>query len=105
MDEEDRILLERSARAYECAGLTWRNGSQCFYYDDPETGRELWNPLDNDGQVFRLAVKLRIDISHAPDFVVAGSGTANSMRRENGDDRDATRRAVVRVAAAMAPAT
>ena len=100
----DRELLELAAKA---AGLRGRwpvpdydmqftpAGIWC-----PGMGEgQLWNPLTDDGDALRLAVKLRIDVAHARDYVVSGLGTAGSMRRENGDDCTATRRAIVRAAA------
>jgi hypothetical protein len=61
----DRELLELAAKAAGVQGLTWRNGSSCFYYDDIDTGREEWNPLFDDGQALRLAVKPWIRIEEA----------------------------------------
>ena len=100
----DRELLELAAKA---AGINQTG------WDDTNPGIEPalvavdendcayhWNPLTDDGDAFRLAVKLRIDIAHALDFVVvAGDGTASSLRRENGAGCSATRRAIVRAAA------
>lgn len=98
----DRELLEYAAKA---AGyLNWtpttfgllietgsRRGDAGFY----------WNPLTDDGDALRLAVKLRIDNYHL-DYYVA------TMHRDHEwsfdipvkDDREAaTRRAIVRAAA------
>jgi hypothetical protein len=106
----DRELLELAAKA---AGieLTWRAGSCCFYYDDPETGREEWSPGEDDGQAFRLAVKLslqlhcgsnlhRVSACDRSDFEpffeyydADGTGKAAAMRL-----------AIVRVAAAIGKA-
>lgn len=100
----DRELLERAARAYGCQGLAWRNGSQCFYYDDPETGREEWNPLQCLDQAMRLAV--------LKGFTVATSAGNGQKARvwdrfgvslctvgHNGNPVAATCRAIVQAAA------
>ena len=83
------------------ATLDWNDGGEPYSggigFILP-SGR-VWNPLADDGDALRLAVKLRIDVAHARDYVVSGLGTADSMRRENGDDCAATRRAIVRAAA------
>lgn len=102
----DRELLELAAKAVGVEGLTWRNGSQCFYYDDLETGREEWNPLDRDGQALRLAIQLFIQVRpelHGRCNVQTLDGW---MRTEAGYESTgaATRRAIVRAAAEMAGA-
>lgn len=73
---EDRELLELAAKA---AGirLEYRHGSDAYYYDDPESGREEWNPPFNYGQALRLAVLLGIAVfppkvpKQEGDFAVA----------------------------------
>lgn len=63
-----------------------------------------WNPLDNDADALRLAVVLRIDIQHHNGFVVAiyDDGFLMTGKVKNGRDPcKATRRAIVRAAAAL----
>ena len=55
-------LLELSAKAYGIE-LEYRSGSDAYYYDNPETGREQWCPDDDDGQAMRLLVKCGISFS------------------------------------------
>lgn len=96
----DRELLERAARAYGCQGLDWRNGSSAFYYDDPETGREEWNPLQCLDQAMRLAVLKGFTVSTR-----AGNGHKSRVWDQfgvslctvghNGDPVAATCRAIV----------
>ena len=94
----DRELLELAAKA---AGIDFR-----MEYD------EWWDPLANDGDAFRLAVKLRMDLRihtlpHAV-YVYAGNGYAPSAiemlehtNAETVDANSATRRAIVRAAATI----
>ena len=106
----DRELLEAAAKAVN--GGAWHP----LTHDTP-SGK--WNPLDDDGDALRLAVKLRIDLSlwintvsvTAKTHIGAGRGislfddakrTANDHAEPFGDDPyAATRRAIVRAAAAM----
>lgn len=98
----DKELLELSAKAVGINELTWVEGSQLFYYDDEETGRECWQPLDNDKQAFRLAVQLDLP------FRRAFNGTFETGNDKSGfpiwEYREpcpyaAARRAIVRAAA------
>ena len=97
----DKELLELAAKA---AGLNR------FYYeylgnwglieDDPESG--WWNPLTDDGDALRLAVKLQlcVDIGYAIEFVgVLINGEYVVDVKQGDDPYAATRRAIVRAAA------
>ncbi|MDQ0022891.1 hypothetical protein J2X90_000677 [Variovorax paradoxus] len=116
----DRELLEAAAKA---AGVA---GKFCAKKElDAESwgivtflgfGRaSFWNPLVDDGDALRLAVKLEMSITrdarrpnlHAPGLMkyvyVAGHDAVEGAAEELGTDHDAaTRRAIVRAAAAMA---
>lgn len=97
----DKELLELAAKA---AGLRFNPSANhskgLLICSNQDQGlQRIWNPLTGDGDALRLAVKLRIDIAHAPHFVVTGNDTPGSMKRENGADSAATRRAIVRAAA------
>lgn len=103
----DRELLEFAAKA---AGV---EGSylQCFVdtFTAPSIGltdRDFWNPLIDDGDALRLAVKLHIDIRFvSPSYekywnVRAEPRSFHNMATEVGyDENSATRRAIVRAAA------
>jgi hypothetical protein len=58
---EDRELLEMAAKA---AGykIEWVRNSGCFYRCEEEIGREEWNPLDDDGDAFRLLISCCFDM-------------------------------------------
>ena len=83
---EDKELLTLAAKAagIECNdyGLDWFN--------------RYWNPLTDDGDALRLAVKLGLGIEFFSSWVVANGG--HDEDRES-DPYAATRRAIVRAAA------
>jgi len=95
----DRELLELAAKA---AGLTLGKHTQkdwAFTH-----GGKEWNPLTDDGDALRLAVKLNLGISipvHRTiraDVVCFRDSSVN-VREEGNDPLAATRRAIVRAAA------
>ena len=103
----DRELLELAAKAA---------GRKVFsYIDDPifgsgindgETDSGLWNPLEDDGDALRLAVKLAMDVHvSAGDgirytFVASQYSDDCGLTESHGDcPCAATRRAIVRAAA------
>ena len=105
----DRELLERAAKA---AGIKWMamdnwpHEDKCRYWSDGETCDcgAAWNPLTDDGDALRLAVALQIDIKQYGDHVVAwfdGGFIGTGRIPYDGDPYAATRRAIVRAAAAM----
>ncbi|CAH0316303.1 hypothetical protein SRABI89_05050 [Pseudomonas koreensis] len=97
MSENELLRLSAKAIGFE---LEYRRGSDAFYYDDPDSGREQWDPLSDDGQALRLAIKLGICIVFMEecDSVVAEHSAHGAMIVEAMDDYG-TRRAIVRVAA------
>jgi len=114
----DRELLELAAKA---AGYKIRN--ECL---DPRedfagfrikgdgmehTGNGPWNPLVNDADALRLAVRLRLDVLFGPaDVEVTASQIPDGdgvcpwswFATEPGDSYKATRRAIVQAAAEAA---
>lgn len=100
----DRELLEAAAKA---AGIEWLQW--CESWDsDPTPGYQLtdfskWNPLTDDGDALRLAVKLGIDVTVSGKHAAA-TGCKNGpcfQEYANGDLCAATRRAIVRAAAVI----
>lgn len=92
----DRELLELAAKA---AGIDHRRLPDAWpeRFDDDQ-----WNPLIDDGDALRLAVKLKIDLKLYDDHVVAwfDGGYIGTGKILYGDDpQAATRRAIVRAAA------
>ena len=101
----DRELLEAAAKA---AGvdLEWDGPPEMwapmYYYG--KTYRQ-WNPLADDGDVFRLAVKLRISLNMPGQGTVQAQANDESIITEviykESDPATVIRRAIVRAAAAM----
>ena len=86
----DRELLEKAAIS---ADMDY----------DPENAWP-WNPLEDDGQALRLAVKLGIDVQHfkQTERVEAWIHEFAAVEEDYGADKfSATRRAIVRAAAAI----
>lgn len=109
----DRELLEMAAKA---AGITleWDGNPDEWmpmYYESKTYC--AWNPLDDDGDAFRLAVKLTIDLLFTHEDVEAvatqhfkkedqeiiSPWSCESWTIKQQDSYAATRRAIVRVAA------
>ena len=104
-ERTDRELLELAAKASGEWPESWRDSEAYF------TGvLSRWNPLENDGDALRLAVKLNMDICYesCPDgvsvtVVGAWDGAPEPVQEifeHNGPK--AVRHAIVRAAAAMA---
>lgn len=95
MTEQDRELLELAAKA---AGYEIEEWNACGFAWTKK--QEWWNPLTDDGDALRLAVKLAAKISHTTDSVLVSiDGIVRSVRSYYGDPCAATRRAIVRAAA------
>lgn len=114
----DRELLELAAKAAGIIG-EWveRYGSGEYYYQGnaegvlyelPGGGWSVWNPLEDDGDALRLAVTLNMGISipvwkdNRIDVITFRDSMVNVIEKGN-DAMAATRRAIVRAAAAIAP--
>lgn len=97
----DRELLELAAKA---AGLDARydEENECCYFP-PGKHSDAWNPLTDDGDALRLAVKLRLtlDIERDRCCVSVGDHTGKFGVQPWGKEgpEAATRRAIVRAAA------
>jgi hypothetical protein len=94
----DRELLERAAKA---AGLPHKwipmLGKMLHIIDAGNS--EDWNPLTDDGDALRLAVKLNIFNTRGPGYEWP---VAELFEHHKDNPYAATRRAIVRAAAAMA---
>lgn len=112
----DRELLELAAKAAgfgEQQGHCWtqseypkgsgNSGALWNYFGHQDTA-ELWNPLTDDGDALRLAVKLTLEIDVCRTGIAVR--TPNGIKvlveaEDNPDAYSATRRAIVRAAAAI----
>lgn len=96
-DMTDRELLELAAKAagYEYA----KHGGYIVVDGIPGN----WNPLTNDGDALRLAVRLKIDVAHtnihAPQVHALADAKVQVWEEIKDDPDAATRRAIVRAAA------
>ena len=98
----DRELLETAAKAANFT-VTWAG-------DNPPYPRATldghwnptWNPLENDGDALRLAVKLEIDLCFGANYVIADGVQQPTVNNAN-DPYLAVRYAIVRAAAELAP--
>ncbi|MDH2244856.1 hypothetical protein N5J76_03140 [Pseudomonas sp. GD03855] len=102
---DDRELLEMASKA---AGedVEWHDSGSYFYRKSCNWPAEkgFFNPLHDDGEALRLAVELRLDIAINLYVVDVFSGGLDDFIRErcrDGDAANATRRAIVRAAAAI----
>ena len=107
MSKTDKELLELAAKAAGIDGSVddefgcgmWLRGKR-----NPDNSR-YWSPLTDDGDAFRLAVKLGLDV----DCSWTNQATVFSLKQEReavlepwGEDRNvAARRAITRAAAAI----
>ena len=96
----DRELLEMAARA---AGIDLADASPSsdgtWIFRAPKTPN--WNPLTDDGDALRLAVKLKflIDVDGFFCTTVTDGATADKCELHNGEPEVATRLAIVKAAA------
>ena len=103
MSEEK--LLELAAKAAGIESLWWtKDGNKLFQRNGGE--QKPWNPLTDDGDALRLAVKLRLDIGFEKLHTVSvWSDPQDGWIIEHCDDgmgadiSEKTRRAITRAAA------
>ncbi|WP_186157916.1 hypothetical protein [Burkholderia gladioli] len=100
----DRKLLELAAKA---AGAEWSDysdrTSNHWHIERADGVWREWNPLTDDGDALRLAVKLRIDIDHLDTGLSAVHRRTRYypgvVETYGSDECAATRRAITRAAA------
>ena len=96
----DRQLLEMAAKA--AGGIATNGLGGCYDLDRDEP----WNPLTDDGDAFRLAVKLHMTVrcymgSTCAQIAVPGFLSAYAEETNHDDPCAATRLAITRAAAAI----
>ena len=103
----DRKLLEMAAKA---AGIPVEWDGDGFVRPVPFKGftnYEPWNPLADDGDALRLAVKLPLEIVNDRFVVISRTGMPRNIgviESLSNDPYAATRRAIVRAAAEIGKA-
>jgi hypothetical protein len=104
--QTDRELLELAAKAAGIGLHKWVESTNEFM----TTNSNGWNPLADDGDALRLAVKLGLDVcidtqlepdpsTHVVGFPDHTSRTIDDVVHHSDDPYAATRRAIVRAAA------
>jgi len=91
----DRELLEDAAKA---AGIELTGADRAAWLNKSSYG---WNPLTDDGDALRLAVKLEMELKvyNTSAHAASAKGERSVCASEKGDPLAATRRAIVRAAA------
>lgn len=103
----DRELLELAAKSVGMVVVSDYDSATWAHLADEHPEQAVrWNPLADDGDALRLAVKLRLDIMPSLDSQEASTRDPRDYviaEEENGDDACAAlRRAIVRAAAEIA---
>jgi len=109
MTTTDRELLELAAKAAGFIDLEYANPEYGFWLLDPIAGRQMrWNPLTDDGDALRLAVKLHIHLyinqAVRVDYRIEGGVTVPLYEALEPEPYTATRRAITRAAAEIGKA-
>jgi len=94
----DRELLELACKAAGYERLDRALGGGIIIQDE-DCHSVRWNPLTDDGDALRLAVKLGLCLLWQHDWLMAYSGDVSERERHLDDPYVATRRAIVRAAA------
>ena len=116
----DKELLELAAKAagYQIDGPASKYMVQGYTFDsllrlNEQGGHSVWNPLNDDGDALKLAVKLNLRLVHHPvlNQVLVRPYHSNEWGDEAREDCEnhpdpyaATRRAIVRAAAEIGKA-
>lgn len=113
----DREMLEMAAKA---AGIAVKGPVEKYIVQFDERhkggfivgndrgGDSTWNPLGDDGDALRLAVRLKLNVSMDSDFSLTWASNqargVHEVVKHAGDPIAATRRAIVRAAAEIGKA-
>lgn len=98
----NKELLELAANA--AGGFVYVENMGWIEQDEHGNRGSWWNPLGDDGDALRLAVKLGLDVRNGlyTDMVFVDCFGIDAVEIEYGDDPyAATRRAIVRAAASI----
>ena len=105
----DRELLELAAKAAGIRALVAPTNAakHSSIYCWINKTRKSWNPLTDDGDALRLAVRLRINLEFGPSHVYAINTKAQAFYADEESEgllENATRNVIVRAAASMGAA-
>lgn len=111
--QTDKELIELAAKAAGLEGEWQRDTNfvqERYYFEVPYNNQGMmtsveWNPLREDRDALRLAVKLQLEIRPGPGAVSVSNVCYNdplSFVWYNGDPQKATRRTIVMAAAKIA---
>ncbi len=104
----DLELLQRAAKAAGIKIGPYAARAGGLWDESDPSNHKLWNPLTDDGDALRLAVKLGMQVCigvRRIDATIVGDEDGQVFRGaevKDGDLNAATRRAIVRAAAAAA---
>lgn len=92
---DDKTMLELAAKAAGIGGMHYPKGGWLI-----NGSFDIWNPLTDDGDALRLAVKLELIVRcYGDSIIVDGCGREWFEEHDMSDRYVATRRAIVRAAA------
>lgn len=107
----DRELLELAAKATGMRALAYHGEGILIGVVERTNAPIFWNPLTDDGDALRLAVKLSMQLGSNADSDIAGAswveykgGMVYCSEPHKGDAGKATRRAIVKCAATVGKA-
>ena len=93
----DKALLELAAKA---AGIEILGFGEVFWVPEGAELQRPWNPLTDDADALRLAVKLEMELDFSDDETSATRELrVRAVEYHEGDPYAATRRAIVKAAA------
>lgn len=116
----DRELLEKAAKAAKLRVGPYPSAGGSLWDESDPSNHKLWNPLEDDGDALRLAVSCGLAVIPYPIYTQPKHSVIAKVYRDSaavyrdeekrveqieiyGDDpADATRRAIVKAAAALA---
>lgn len=110
MSENDKELLELAAKAVGIETNKAGGVNQTYCYDRRDGVYKRWDPLADDGDALRLAVDLDMDVSlssrdkEVTAFTLSCGAVSSYTEAYGNDKHAATRRAIVRAAAAIGEA-
>ncbi len=98
----DRELLELAAKAVGMNTREFATDSITRWHWRDDGTHTAWNPLTDDGDALRLAVRLSLLVDVTAFSVTAMvNGVISAKEKHDGDPYAATRRAITRAAAAI----